>query len=180
MEEKRDKMENFRFENGYLYCEGLRVVDIPARVPEIHSRHKGHPSPLFVYSKNQILENIQEYMAPIMQTKRSYTLNYAMKANMNPTFLSIMRERGCSVTLVSGFELQLALMLGFEPGVIVLNGNGKQAWEIELAVTNGCLLNIDSMFNLEQTINVCRVLNKEAHVLLRVNPDIDPVSVNFL
>lgn len=166
--------EYFRFDSGYLFCERLKVKEIVECIQE----HTTAPvTPLFVYSKNQIIQNINGYLASMSKFKRDYRLNYAIKANMNPSIIGLMKEHGCSATLVSGFELQLALRLGFEPGYLMLNGNGKQIWEIELAVNNGCLLNIDSMFNLEQTIRVCEQQDKVARVLLRVNPDIDAVSI---
>ncbi|XP_052248984.1 uncharacterized protein LOC127856863 isoform X3 [Dreissena polymorpha] len=160
----------FALQNGYLFCENVDVKSIKAFMEESDFETK---SPVFVYSKNQIISNIESYKETLKSINREACLNYAMKANMNPAVLELMRDRGCSVTLVSGFELRLALRLGFEPSRIVLNGNGKQGWEIELAVERGCLLNIDGWFNLQQTIAACRRLKKVARVLLRINPNID-------
>lgn len=167
----------FRYKDGYLHCENVKITEIQ-RHHWVQSEEI--TSPVFVYSKLQIYRNINDYVVPMQNANRNYILNYAMKANMNPSILRVMKKHGCSVTTVSGFELQLALMLGFEPENIVLNGNGKQKWEIDLAVKNGCLINIDSQFNLEQTIEVCREQDRVARVLLRVNPDIDPVSETVL
>ena len=166
----------FQFKNGILHCEDKTVKDIQEW---LKSMNIFPYSPIFVYSKNKITENIEGYIKAFMKTGRKFQLNYSMKANMNPHILTIMKEMGCSVTLVSGMELKLALKLGFPPNLIVLNGNGKQQWEIELAVHHGCLLNIDSHFNLRQTVEACDKLGTVARVLLRVNPDIDPVSIFF-
>ena len=169
-----DSINCFRYEKGFLLCENVKVADISKLVRE---NGEQSASPVFVFSKNQIIRNIKSYTVPMKSSTLQYRLNYAMKANMNPSIMRIMKDHHCDVTTVSGLELQLALMLGFEPEHIVLNGNGKQRWEIELAVQHGCLVNIDSMFNLEQTIAVCRQMEKMARVLLRVNPDIDPVNI---
>jgi diaminopimelate decarboxylase len=84
-----------------------------------------------------------------------------------------MKENGCSLTLVSGLELKLALELEFLPDEIVFNGNGKQQWEIDLAIRSGVMLNVDSVFNLKQTIDGSKRANAPVNVLLRVNPNIE-------
>lgn len=161
--------EFFQYKDGCLYCEDVPVQDVKTFLEENGANPSGR---FFVYSQAQLVANITTYKNALASLDRKIVLNYAMKANMSPSLLEVIRNNGCSVTLVSGFELQLALRVGFEPSTMVLNGNGKQEWEIELAVRHGCLLNIDSLFNLEQTTQVCIKLNKEARVLLRLNPDI--------
>ena len=53
---------------------------------------------------------------------------------------------------MSGMELHVALEAGFEPQHMLLNGSGKLQWEVEEAVKRGVLLNVDSEFDLQQTI----------------------------
>jgi diaminopimelate decarboxylase len=164
----------FKYQNGFLFCENVSVAEI-----KVWLKNQGiaRVTPAFVYSKSQIEENVLSYQNALSASKRNTQLNYALKANFNLSLVRIIKSIGCSLTLVSGLELELSLKLGFQPENIVLNGNGKELWEIELAVRNGCLLNIDGMFNATQTTSVCRKLQKKARVLLRINPNIDPVSV---
>ncbi|XP_060566685.1 uncharacterized protein LOC132725567 [Ruditapes philippinarum] len=162
----------FKYQNGFLFCENVSVGEI-----KVWLKNQGiaRVTPAFVYSKSQIEENVLSYQNALSALKRNTQLNYALKANFNPSLVRIIKSLGCSLTLVSGFELELSLKLGFQPENIVLNGNGKELWEIELAVRNGCLLNIDGMFNATQTTSVCRKLQKKARILLRINPNIDPM-----
>ena len=167
--------ESFKYKDGHLFCEDIKIKDLKSWL----ENHHGQPStPFFAYSRSKIVSNVQAYLKPMKKLRRKTILNYALKANMNPNLASLMKNLGCSATLVSGLELKMALEAGFQPDTLVLNGNGKQHWEIEAAVRAGCLLNVDGTFNLEQTAAVCRKLDKQARVLLRVNPDIDldPVS----
>jgi len=69
--------------------------------------------------------------------------------------LKLLRSLGCGVTLVSGTEMHMALEAGFEPENMLLNGSGKVLWEVEAAVKRGVLLNVDSEFDLQQTIGIC-------------------------
>jgi diaminopimelate decarboxylase len=82
--------------------------------------------------------------------------------------------------LVSGNELQLALLAGVAPQKIVLNGNGKSVSDIQAAAAAGCMINADSVFDLENILAIAQALSRgvglsqPVKVLLRLNPDIDP------
>jgi len=87
------------------------------------------------------------------------------------------------VTAVSGYELQLALSCGLRADCLVFNGNGKQSWELSLAARLGCLVNVDSVFDVQHLVDVCRTAvgddrGARLRVLLRLNPDIDAVSID--
>ncbi|XP_061165428.1 uncharacterized protein LOC133174333 [Saccostrea echinata] len=168
--------EGFRYVEDNLYCEEIRVCDL------LDSEVSGQTisSPIYVYSKRQIETNINNYKTEIQKSGRSMQLNYAVKANMNPFILKLMKKHGVSLTLVSGSELRLALKLGFGPGSLVLNGNGKLDWEVDLACKSGVLVNVDSLFNLKQIIRVCQAGGYVAQVLFRINPDIDPDVHSYL
>jgi diaminopimelate decarboxylase len=56
----------------------------------------------------------------------------------------------------------------------ILNGNGKLPWELELAVREGVLVNIDSEFDLQNIAAAARTVDKPVKLLLRINPDVDP------
>ena len=56
----------------------------------------------------------------------------------------------------------------------VLNGNGKLPWELELAVEQGVLVNIDSEFDFANIAAAAKKVGKEVQVMLRINPDVDP------
>ena len=46
--------------------------------------------------------------------------------------------------------------------------------ELVFAAENSVLINIDSEFDLRHIIEAARLAGKQARVLLRVNPDVDP------
>ena len=68
--------------------------------------------------------------------------------------LKLLRSLGCGITLVSGTEMHMALEAGFEPEHMLFNGSGKVLWEVAAAVKRGVLLNVDSEFDLQQTIGM--------------------------
>ena len=78
-------------------------------------------------------------------------------------------------TCVSINEVRLALELGFAPKRIILNGNGKTPAELREAIAAQVIINVDSNFDFENIQRAAKEVDKKADVLIRVNPDIDPV-----
>ena len=158
---------------GYLFCEDVGVRDVQDGLRAVQTPC----SPFFMYSKAQLRANVLAYKTALQEGNIPHLLGYSIKANYSPHVLAMVREFGCTAAVaVSGNEIILALRVGFKPQNIVFNGNGKQLWEVELAVQNECLLNVDSEFDFHHVVRVAAMLGKKARVLLRLNPDIDPVS----
>jgi len=93
-----------KFEDGYLYCEGLKVHDIMESVER---------RPFYLYSKPQITRNVEAYRDAL--DGLNSVIGYAIKANNNLKILEHLRHLGCGAVLVSGNELRLALRAGFDP-----------------------------------------------------------------
>ncbi|PWZ04212.1 putative diaminopimelate decarboxylase, chloroplastic [Zea mays] len=152
-----------RGDDGYLYCEGVRVEDAMTAAER---------SPFYLYSKPQILRNFAAYR-DALQGLHSI-IGYAVKANNNLPVLPVLRELGCGAVLVSGNELRLALQAGFDPARCIFNGNGKTLEDLKLAAESGVFVNVDSEFDLENIVRAARATGKKVPVLLRINPDVDP------
>ncbi|KAK4279741.1 hypothetical protein QN277_011468 [Acacia crassicarpa] len=150
-------------EDGYLYCEGLKVQEVMESVER---------RPFYLYSKPQITRNIEAYKSAL-EGLRSI-IGYAIKANNNLKILEHLRSLGCGAVLVSGNELRLALQAGFDPTRCIFNGNGKILEDLVLAAQEGVFVNIDSEFDLENIVAAARIAGKRVNVLLRINPDVDP------
>ena len=131
-----------------------------------------------IFSRRQLLKNIHSYKESF--PGGSYKIGYSMKANHNPTILKIMKDEDLSIVTVSGYEIQLALNLGFDGSKIFYNGVGKQRWEVELAVENSCYLNVDSVFDAELIDKVAKEKDKVIQVLLRLKPSISANVHPFL
>eukprot|EP00731_Ephydatia_muelleri_P029880 Em0021g403a len=150
-------------DDGYLYCEDLRVKDVQDEL---------HQTPFFLYSKLQIKRNYDAYARALVGLDS--IIGYAIKANNNLHLLKLLQEYGSGAVVVSGNELRLALRAGFDPTRIVFNGNGKTLSDLTFAVQCGCLVNVDSEFDLEHIISAATKAGKTASVLIRINPNLDP------
>lgn len=162
-------MDAFRYQDQELYCED---VPLPELVEEFGT-------PLYVYSRNRIIENFRTVEAPLAGTE--HTVCYALKANANTALLKILAQEGAGADVVSAGELYLALKAGFPTERITFAGVGKRDDEIEYALSNDIFsINAESSQELQVISLVAMRLGKKARISLRVNPDIDAQSHPYI
>jgi diaminopimelate decarboxylase len=158
----------FQYRGNELYCEEVPLRELAEEFD----------TPLYVYSKNQIVENFRE-IARAAESK--YTVCYALKANSNPAILKLLAEEGAGADVVSAGEIHLALKAGFPPEKIVFAGVGKREDEIEYALARGVFsFNVESIQELQLLSLVAVRSRKKARVSLRINPDIDAESHPYI
>lgn len=162
-------MEAFRYQENELYCEDIALTEL--------SEEFG--TPLYVYSKGQIVRNFREIEEPLKEV--DHVVCYALKANGNPSILKILAQEGAGADVVSGGELYLALKAGFAPSKITFAGVGKREDEIEYALKNDIFtINAESSQELQLISLVALRLGAKARVTLRINPDIDAQSHPYI
>lgn len=138
-------------------------------------------TPVVIYSKRRLLENISNYKRSFQEELTDVYgiethISYSLKANFNPSVLKLFHDNGAWSSLVNKNELKLALRVGFRGENLIFNGNGKKLNEIDLAIRSKCFINIDSKFNLSDTLKIAAQLKKtsecdfeRAKLMLRVN-----------
>eukprot|EP00095_Tigriopus_kingsejongensis_P009119 maker-scaffold595_size129005-snap-gene-0.16 protein:Tk09119 transcript:maker-scaffold595_size129005-snap-gene-0.16-mRNA-1 annotation:"hypothetical protein DAPPUDRAFT_316211" len=163
------RSRNFHYIGHKLFCENLDLSRLAGLVPKSECNEAG--TPMYVYSKQQIMDNINAYKESF--SDRNNIVGFSLKANTNPEILRLIYNAGLSVVAVSGFEVKLALEVGFPGNRIYFNGNGKRHWEMKLAVEHGCIMNVDSVFNARQLVQIVEAEDREVDVLLRMNIEIE-------
>ncbi len=162
-------MKHFYYKDNQFYCEEVPLRDL---VEE-------YGSPLYVYSKSQILENFHAFNGAFADTV--HVTCYALKANSNPTILKMLAEAGAGADVVSGGELFLALKAGFSPEKITFAGVGKREDEIEYALKEKIFsISVESVQELQLISLVANRMNTTAQVSIRINPDIDAESHPYI
>ena len=69
-------------------------------------------SPFYLYSHKRIAYNFEAYTAALAGLRS--VIGYAVKANNNLQILRQLQQLGSGAVLVSGNELKLALLAGFD------------------------------------------------------------------
>ncbi len=131
-----------------------------------------HGTPLFVYSKAEILAALAAYQRGL--AGRDALICYAMKANSSLAILKLMADAGCGFDIVSGGELERALAVGAAPSKIVFSGVGKTRAEMRRALQAGVgCFNVESLAELGVLNQVAQNMGTVAPISLRVNPNVD-------
>jgi len=140
------------------------------RVEELAERFG---TPLYVYSMQKINDQIDQVIQAFDNVP--CLPGFACKANGNIHLLHFLAGRGLWVDVVSMGEYHLAREAGVKNHKIVVNGNAKNAEEMEFFLSEGVYsYNIDSREEY-RLIQERKITPNPATILsLRVNPDVDP------
>lgn len=113
--------------------------------------------------------------------KYNYMVHYALKANANNRILEIIRDYGFGADCVSGNEVQKAIEVGFPLEKIVFAGVGKNNHEINYGIDHSIFgFNCESIEEIEIINDWAAKKQRIVPLSLRLNPDIDAVTHNFL
>jgi len=159
-------MTSFHPKNGVLHCDS---VALPALATQ-------YGTPAYIYSASHIRGQYDALMGAMrraLPADRQPMLCYACKANSNIGILSLLKSMGSGLEVVSEGELRRGLKAGFDPARIVSTGVGKQESEIAFALNAGIhQFNVESLPELAQIQRIAENLNKTAHIVFRLNPDV--------
>lgn len=132
------------------------------------------PTPAFVIDV-PVLEGFLSRFEKALENHWSNSiLSYSFKTNSLPWLVSFMRERGLWAEVVSDTEYELALALGYSPGLIVYNGPIKSRDRLRSALQQGSIINLDAKREVAWTAELAREFpGTELAVGLRVNWDLE-------
>jgi diaminopimelate decarboxylase len=149
--------------DGHLWIEGCDTVDIAARFG----------TPLYVISEAQLRANCRRLGELFERYWRvgPVELLPSLKANYTIAVRQILNEEGLGCDVFGHGELQAALWSGVHGDKISVNGSAKSAKLIELAVSVGARITLDSERELNLVIAATEQQHKSANVRLRVRPD---------
>lgn len=161
--------QNFYYKDNHLFCEQT----------DLQRFAEDHETPFYLYSQQEITANCRL----VQQIGQAYDFLpcFALKANYNPSLLTLIRNLGFGADVVSGGELQAALKLGFPPEKIVFAGVGKTGAELELAIRTGIFsINIESLPEFNLLASLAEKYGKKTRIAIRINPDIDAHTHSYI
>ncbi|MFL5482529.1 MAG: diaminopimelate decarboxylase [Gemmatimonadaceae bacterium] len=128
-------------------------------------------TPAYVYSAAAIRDQYARLRSSLGALDAR--LHYSVKANSSIAILSLLREMGAGVDIVSGGELFRALKAGFIGKDIVFSGVGKTGREMEEALRADVLfVNAESEQEVHVLDAVAARVGTKARIALRVNPEV--------
>ena len=162
-------MEAFTYRGGCLLCEDTSVADLV--------REAG--TPCYVYSRRALVAGYQQLADAFAPAHP--LICYAVKANGSLAILRLLADLGAGFDIVSGGELFLVQRAGGDPAKVVYAGVGKTEPEVRQALEAGILMfNVESESELALIDRVAGSMGREAPVALRLNPDVDPKTLEYI
>ncbi len=102
-------------------------------------------------------------------------VHYPFKCNSVPAVVSIIKSAGLRAEVMTEFELNLALISGFDGSEIIVNGPCKtDTFLAKCLEADVKLISVDSIDELKSLSTLSAGQNKKVSVLLRINPDYIP------
>jgi len=147
--------------DGELAIDGIKASELAERAGS---------TPLFVYSSARIRQRVADLRKAMPQ---GLALHYAVKANPFPGVIQLMNGLVDGFDIASGGELALVRQAGVDPALVSFAGPGKRDAELEVAISAGVTLNLESENEAERALTIAARLGKTPKLAIRVNPDFD-------
>jgi diaminopimelate decarboxylase len=155
-------MHHFDYRGGVLHAEDVALDRLAAEIG----------TPFYCYSTATLTRHYNVFAGAFADVPA--LVCYAMKANSNQAVIRTLAKLGAGADVVSGGELQRALLAGVPPEKIMFSGIGKTEQELAAAVDANILcVNVESEPELELLSAIAAAKGRVADISLRVNPDID-------
>lgn len=131
-------------------------------------------TPLFVTSLGAVRERAKAYRSALAKAFPRSTVLYALKANPARAILSVMREEGLGLDLVSLGEWKRGMEVGFSREMLSLAGVGKRVSEIREAVAGGVgRIHVEHLQELDIVLALLSDSPSQTEVGVRLNPEVD-------
>lgn len=131
-------------------------------------------TPFYAYSESRLTELWEMFHNDLESSAVPIKLHFPVKANNNPHLLNFYKNRNAGLDVVSGYELEFALNLGFSGDQIIFSGSGKTDQELKIALdANIKMICIESHSEFNRLKKLCQKHSKRARISFRVNPNVD-------
>src|ERR1019366_3733104 len=146
----------------------------PAAVRAITRLASEFETPLYVYDKATITDQIRSFRSAFAPRFPKLRIHYALKANSNGALVSLLRAAGAAAEVGSLGEILAAVRAGSRGDEILFTSSSKGPEEIAKAVGIGAAVNVDSRDELEQIAAHAGVTGQKVRISFRITPGADP------
>jgi diaminopimelate decarboxylase len=157
-------MDPIRQDAGRLMIESSAASDLAARFG----------TPLYVTSEAALRANVRAWRTALHDKWPHGPTRVLVSLKANPTIAlrRILNDEGAGCDVFGASELEIALDAGTPAELISVNGSTKPEALIIRAIAAGARLTVDSVEELAAAAAAARLLERRAHVRLRLRPDL--------
>tara|TARA_B110001469_G_C9647851_1_gene328617 strand:- start:2223 stop:3500 length:1278 start_codon:yes stop_codon:yes gene_type:complete len=133
----------------------------------------------YLLDSSKFARNFDEFLSLFSKIYPNTNVGYSYKTNYTPKLCKIVNDKGGYAEVVSEMEYDLAIKLGIDPKMIIINGPYKPKKALEKFLLGGSVVNLDSHAEVEslKTIALSHS-HKKFSVGLRCNFDINDSSIS--
>ena len=137
-------------------------------------------TPLHVVNERRLKGTAQQFVDKVTAAyPGKVSVHYALKCNSVPAIVEAIRSAGLNAEVMTPYELDLALHVGFLAEQIIVNGPcKKEGFLAQCLNRNVRLIIVDSLEELWALESLAQRLGVCVNILLRVNPDYVPRRLN--
>ncbi|WXT99905.1 MAG: Diaminopimelate decarboxylase [Catillopecten margaritatus gill symbiont] len=123
--------------------------------------------------------NFDAFLSAFTSIYPKTNIGYSYKTNYTPKLCKIVNEKGGYAEVVSEMEYDLAIKIGVDPEMIIINGPYKNKRVLEKFLLGKSIVNLDSYTEVESLKKIVENHpNKQFQVGIRCNFEINDVSIS--
>ncbi|HGG59056.1 MAG TPA: hypothetical protein ENK26_03955 [Gammaproteobacteria bacterium] len=126
-------------------------------------------SPLYLVSEDRLRKDFRAFQQAFTSPGIETRVAYSVKTNYLPAICSIIFDEGGWAEIVSGMEYGLVKALGVPGREIIFNGPHKTYDELQTALADGCIVNVDNFDELSMIEEIASELSSPARLGIRIN-----------
>lgn len=137
---------------------------------EIREIEQSYGTPFYLFDEDAFVKNYDDIVKAFSSRYKRFILAYSYKTNYIPHLCRLVKSKGGYAEVVSRLEYDLALKIGQESKKIIFNGPVKHYEDIELALKNQSIVNLDSWYEVDYVTEYAkRHPDEVVKVGLRIN-----------
>lgn len=153
------------------------MEDMNLEYNQLNTLSEQYGSSFYLFYPERFVENLKCLSEGLVSYYPKSRLAYAYKANYMPILGDYLNQNGCWGEVVSGMEYDIARLC--LPGErLIFNGPCKSVDDINKAIKEGSIVNLDSFYELDLLKSVVE-LHQQVSIGLRVNFDIGTGKSRF-
>src|SRR5580692_10381275 len=135
----------------------------------VASLARDHGSPLFVFSEKTLRDKCREAQRAFSRRYPDVQFAWSYKTNYLNAICRVFHQEGSIAEVVSGFEYEKARQNGIRGDQIIFNGPHKERADLERAIAEGALIQVDNLDELLTLAEMARGRSEPLPIGLRVH-----------
>ncbi len=152
---------------------------MPLNNEVLESMSKGFGDSFYLLDSSKFSNNFEEFLSEFTAIYPKTNIGYSYKTNYTPKLCKLVNDKGGYAEVVSEMEYDLAVKIGVDPKMIIVNGPYKTKKALEKFVLGASIVNLDSYVEVEFLKEIARShSSRQLKVGLRCNFEINDTLIS--